>query len=294
MWPKGVYDNCPQDELRDRFIIPSWLDKMVEQKWLGDKTGQGFFKKTKGAGGDKEILTLNLKTMEYGPRQKAKFSSLEATKPIDDLKTRLKALATSMDKAGDFYRHFHYGLFSYISHRIPEITDEPYRIDDAMMAGFGWEIGAFESWDTLGFIKTTEAMKKAGYSVAPWIDEMISNGFKQFYKVENGRKLCYSPLLKDYISTVTPGQEHAFIVMRNFEGETVWKNSACRTYHLGNDVLGLEWYTKMGSIGGEVIEGIQKSINTAEEKYKGLVIANEGQNFSAGANVGMIFMLAIG
>jgi 3-hydroxyacyl-CoA dehydrogenase len=290
---KGVYDNCPQDELRDRFVIPAWLEKMVEQKWLGDKTGQGFFKKTKGSGGEKEILTLNLKTMEYGPRQKAKFPSVDAAKPIDDLKTRLKAVATGMDKAGDFYRHFHYGLFSYISHRIPEITDEPYRVDDAMMAGFGWEIGAFESWDTLGFEKTTQAMKKAGYTVAPWIDEMIANGFKQFYKVENGRRLCYSPVSRDYISTVSAGQENAFIVMRNFEGQTVWKNSACRTYHLGDDVLGLEWYTKMGTVGGEVLEGIQKSIGIAEEKYKGLVIANEGQNFSAGANVGMIFMLAI-
>ena len=160
---KGVYDNCPNDEARNSFNIPAWLNKMVENNWLGDKTGQGFFKKTKGAGGEKEILTLNLDTMEYGTRQKPKFSTVEAAKPIDDLKTRLKALCTGMDKAGEFYRHFHYGLFSYISHRIPEISDELYRVDDAMMAGFGWEIGAFESWDVLGVAKTTEAMKKAGY-----------------------------------------------------------------------------------------------------------------------------------
>ena len=121
---KGVYDNCPADEARDTFIIPAWLQKMVDNNWLGDKTGQGFFKKTKGSGGEKEILTLNLQTMEYAPRQKAKFSSVEAAKPIDDLKTRIKALCTGMDKAGEFYRHFHYGLFSYISHRIPEISDE--------------------------------------------------------------------------------------------------------------------------------------------------------------------------
>ncbi|HYE54116.1 MAG TPA: 3-hydroxyacyl-CoA dehydrogenase/enoyl-CoA hydratase family protein [Chitinophagaceae bacterium] len=287
---KGVYDNCPNDESRDTFLIPAWLQKMVDNNWLGDKTGQGFFKKTKGAGGEKEILTLNLQTMEYAPRVKPKFATLEAAKPIDDLKTRLKMLCQGGDKAGEFYRHFHYGLFSYISHRIPEISDEVYRVDDAMMAGFGWEIGAFESWDVLGVEQTASKMREAGYKVAPWIDEMIASGAKTFYKVENGKRYYYDVASKSY--KTMPGGE-AFIVMKNFENQTVWKNSACRTYHLGDDVLGLEWYTKMGSIGGEVLEGIQRSIALAEEKYKGLVIANEGQNFSAGANVGMIFMLAI-
>ncbi len=287
---KGVADNCPNDEQRSAFTIPVWLEKMVCNNWLGDKTGQGFFKKTKGAGGEKEILTLNLQTMEYAPRVKPKFATVETAKPIDDLKTRLKALCAGQDKAGEFYRQFHYGLFSYISHRIPEISDELYRVDDAMMAGFGWEIGAFESWDVLGVAKTTEAMKKAGYTVAAWVDDMIASGATTFYKVENGKRLCYDVNSRSY--KVIPGGE-AFIVMKNFENNNVWKNSACRTYHLGDDVLGLEWSTKMGSIGGEVLEGIQKSISLAEEKYKGLVIANDGANFSAGANVGMIFMLAI-
>lgn len=287
---KGVYDNCPNDEARNTFVIPAWLDKMVTNNWLGDKTGQGFFKKTKGSAGEKEILTLNLQTMEYGARQKPKFATVEAAKPIEDLKVRLKMLCSGSDKAGEFYRHFHYGLFSYISHRIPEISDEIYRVDDAMMAGFGWEIGAFESWDVLNVAKTMEAMKTAGYSVATWVEEMIASGATSFYKVENGKRLCYDVATKSY--KALPGGE-AFIVMKNFEGKTLWKNAACRTYDLGDDVIGLEWYTKMGSIGGEVLEGINKSISLAEEKYKGLVIANEGANFSAGANVGMIFMLAI-
>ena len=286
----GVHDNCPDDEAKEQFVIPAWLNKMVANKWLGDKTGQGFFKKIKGAGGDKEILTLNLQTMEYGARQKPRFATLETAKPIDDLKNRLKVLCAGTDKAGEFYRLFHYNLFSYISHRIPEITDELYRVDDGMMAGFGWEIGAFESWDVLGVAKTTEAMQAAGFRVAPWVTDMLSSGAKNFYKIENGKQLYYDIITKQY--KAMPGGE-AFIVMKNFEGQTVWKNSTCRTYHLGGDVLGLEWYTKMGSIGGEVLEGIQKSIALAEEKYKGLVIANEGTNFSAGANVGMIFMLAI-
>jgi len=287
---KGVYDNCPSDEAKETFIIPSWLEKIAENKWLGDKTGQGFYKKTKGTGGEKEILTLDLKTLEYKPRAKSKFATIEAAKLIDDLKTRLNALVNGADKAGEFYRQFHYGLFSYISHRIPEISDELYRVDDAMMAGFGWEVGAFESWDVLGVEKTAKAMRDAGYEVAQWVDGMIASDVKSFYKIENGKRLCYDVSSRSY--KTIPGGE-AFIVMRNFENQTVWKNSACHLYHLGDDVLGLEWYTKMGSIGGEVLEGIQKSIAIAEEKYKGLVIANEGPNFSAGANVGMIFMFAI-
>ncbi len=254
---KGVAENCPDDEAKEIFAIPSWLNKMLENNWLGDKTGQGFFKKNKGAGGEKEILTLNLQTMEYGPRVKPKFASVEAAKPIDDLKTRLKMLCSSTDKAGEFYKQFHYGLFSYISHRIPEISDELYRVDDAMMAGFGWEIGAFESWDVLGVAKTVDAMKAAGYKVAPWVDEMIASGATSFYKVENNKRVCYDPATKSY--KVIPGGD-AFIVMKNFENQTIWKNAACRTYHLGDDVLGLQWITKMGSIGGEVLEGIQKAI----------------------------------
>ena len=159
-----------------------------------------------------------------------------------------------------------------------------------MKAGFGWEIGAFETWDLLGVENSVARMKQAGKTVAPWVEEMLAAGNKTFYKVEQGKRLSYDPASKSY--KPLPGGE-AFIVMKNFANETIWKNNACRTYHLGDDVIGLEWQTKMGSIGGEVLEGIQKSISLAEDKYKGLVIANDTTNFSAGANVGMIFMLAI-
>ena len=287
---QGVADNCPNDEAKELFTTPAWLAKMVDNKWLGDKTGQGFFKKTTAPNGDKDILVLNLSTLAYEPRKKPKFATLEAAKPIDDLKIRLKALQAGQDKAGEFYRSFHHALFAYISHRIPEITDNIYSIDEGMMAGFGWEIGAFESWDALGVANTLAATKAAGHTVATWVDDMLALGIKSFYKAEGGKKYCYDIATKAY--KVMPGGE-AFLVMRNFENETIWKNNVCRTYHLGNDVLGLQWNTKMNSIGGEVLEGIQKSIALAEEKYKGLVIANEGANFSAGANVGMIFMLAL-
>lgn len=286
---KGVADNCPTDEATAIFQIPEWLDKVVANNWLGDKTGQGFFKKTKSEAG-KEILTLNLSTMEYGPRNKPKFASIEAAKPIEDLKQRIKMLSAAPDKAGEFYRAFHFSLFSYISHRIPEISDETYRLDDAMKAGFGWEIGAFESWDTMGVAKTVAAMKAAGYAVAPWVEEMLATGAQTFFKVADGKRMYYDVASKSYLAM--PGGE-AFLILNNHSDKLVWKNSACKMYDIGDGVAGFEWSTKMNSIGGEVLEGLNKAIGIAEEKFKGLVIANEGANFSAGANVGMIFMLAI-
>src|SRR6476659_8504152 len=210
---KGVYENCPDNEARDIFLIQAWLDKMVVNNWLGEKSGQGFFKKMPPSlKGEKEIYTLDLKKLEYKPRTKSKFASVDAAKAVDDLKQRLKMLMAAQDKAGEFYRHFHYGLFSYISHRIPEISDEVYRIDDAMMAGFGWEIGAFESWDVLGVERTVKAMKEAGYSVAPWVEEMLAAGNKTFYKVEAGKRLSYDPQTKSYKEI--PGATE-FIILKN-------------------------------------------------------------------------------
>jgi 3-hydroxyacyl-CoA dehydrogenase len=287
---KGVHDNCPDDESRAIFIVPAWLEKMVENKWLGDKTGQGFFSKKKNEKGEREIFTLDLKTFEYKPRAKAKFATIETAKAVDDLAQRLKLLVNGQDKAGEFYRQFHYLLFSYISHRIPEISDELYRVDDAMKAGFGWEIGAFESWDVMGLEKTVKAMIAAGMPPAAWVNEMLSAGNNSFYKIEKGKKLCYEPASKTY--KPLPGAD-TFIVMSNYQDKLVWKNASCQLFDLGDDVLGLQWFTKMGSIGGDVLSGMQTAIDKAEKSAKGLVIANEGANFSAGANVGMIFMLAI-
>jgi len=288
---KGVADNCPDDESKDIFTIPAWLDKIVANNWLGDKTGQGFFKKMPPTPkGEKQIYVLDLVTFEYKPRIKPKFATIETAKPIDDLKQRIKMVSAGTDKAGEFYRLFHYSLFSYISYRIPEISDDIFRVDDAMKAGFGWEIGAFETWDLLGVAKVVTAMKAAGSKVAPWVDEMLASGAASFYKVENGKRLYYDVPTRSYKEL--PGGD-AFIILNNHADKLVWKNSACRLYDIGDGVAGLEWSSKMNSIGGEVLEGIQKSIAVAEDKFKGLVIANDGANFSAGANVGMIFMLAI-
>ena len=295
---KGVAENAPHDEAKDIFKVPSWLEKMLEKAWLGDKTGGGFFKKiklplTEGSPEeqkrDTEIQTLNVDTFEYAPRSKKKWATLEAVKPVDDVKKRLPLLLAGTDKAGEFYRQMFYALFSYISNRIPEISDELYRIDDAMMAGFGWEIGAFESWDILGVANTVKALQDAGFSVASWVEEMLSAGNTSFYKTEDGRRLYYDIASQNYKPVA--GSE-AFIIVSNFKDKTVWKSSAASLYDIGDDVVALQWNTKMNSIGSEVLEAVNKSIDVAEKNFKGLVIANDGANFSAGANVGMIFMYA--
>ena len=285
---KGVADNCPNDEAKSVFTLPTWLEKMVENNWLGDKTGQGFFKKVKTAT-SKEILTLNLKTFEYEPRNKTKFASIAAAKAIDSLPERLKILYKASDKGGEFVRAFHHALFSYIGFRIPEISDELYRLDDALKAGFGWEIGAFESWDALGVSNVIADMKTAGIAVAPWVEAMSSKGLS-FYKVMEGKRYYYDIASNDY--KLVPGAE-SFIILSDLKEKTIWKNSACTMVDMGDGIAGFGWNTKMNSIGGEVLEGLNKAIAIAEDKCNGMVIANEGNLFSAGANVGMIFMLAI-
>jgi 3-hydroxyacyl-CoA dehydrogenase len=285
---KGVADNCPNDEAKQIFNLPIWLEKMVANNWLGDKTGQGFFKKTKSAAG-KEILTLNLSTFEYQTRTKPKFASIGVAKAMENLPDRLRSLYAANDKAGDFVRAFHHHLFSYISHRIPEISNELYRLDDALKAGFGWEIGAFETWVSLGTSKVIAAMNTAGLKVADWVVKMVEKG-KDFYQVVDGKRFYYDVSSEDY--KLIPGAE-SFIILSDLKEKTIWKNSACQLVDMGDGIAGFSWNTKMNSIGGEVLEGLNKSISLAEQKCNGLVIANESALFSAGANVGMIFMLAI-
>jgi 3-hydroxyacyl-CoA dehydrogenase len=287
----GVAATCPNDEAIEQFKIPGFIAKMVENKWLGSKTEQGFFKKVKGAGGKSEIHVLDLKTLEYKPSEKVKFATLEATKTIDNLRDRMKVLIAGKDKAGEFYRESFYGLFKYVSNRIPEITDELFKIDAAMNAGFAWELGPFEAWDALGVAETVKAMEAAGKKPAQWVYDMLASGAASFYKVENGTKKYYDIPSKSY--KTIPGTE-SFILLDNIRAsKTVWKNSGTTITDIGDGIINLEFHTKMNSIGGEVIEGINKAIDLAEKNYRGLVISNEGANFSAGANVGMIFMMAV-
>ena len=287
----GLFNNLPDDKAHKLFELPEYVKKMQENKWLGDKSKQGFYKKIKGADGRSEILALDLNTFEYKAQQKINSSTLQATKLVDNLRERMKVFSKGTDKAGEFFRTSFFGLFEYVSDRIPEISDELYRIDDAMRAGFGWELGPFEVWDSLGIRNAVEGMKKYGNEAASWVHEMLAAGHESFYVVENGVKKYYDIPSKSYQSV--PGSE-AFIILDNIRPtHTIWKNSGTTITDLGDGILNLEIHTKMNTIGGEVIQGMNKAIDLAEKDYRGLVIGNDGANFSAGANIGMIFMAAV-
>jgi 3-hydroxyacyl-CoA dehydrogenase len=287
----GVKSNCPNDEQNQIFESPDFIKKMVEKGWLGAKSKQGFYKKATDTNGKKEILSLDLQSLAYKPAEKVKFATLESAKQIDDLAKRTKHLFFGKDLAGEFYQQSFMGLFQYVSNRIPEITDELYKIDDAMRAGFGWQLGPFEAWDAIGVQESVLMMEKSGNKPADWVYEFIKNGNQSFYKKENGVSKYYDIPSKSYLNI--PGNEQLLTLAEIRNTNTIWSNTACTLTDLGDGILNLEWNTKMNTIGGEVLAGINKAIDIAEKEYKGLVISNDGENFSAGANVGLIFMMAV-
>lgn len=286
----GIYENCPNDEVHDLFKLPDFIEKMVENKWLGSKTGQGFYKKIKNDDGSSEIKELNLNTLEYQSTKKANFATLEKTKTIDKPIDRFPVLVDGDDKAGEFYRKNFAGMFAYVSNRIPEISDELYKIDDAMKAGFGWENGPFEIWDSIGVEKGLELIKAEGLQAAAWVNEMLDSGNKSFYTVKDGATYFYDIPSKK--QTKVPGQD-AFIILNNIrESKKVWSNKEASIQDLGDGIINLEFNSKMNTIGEGVLAGINKAIDLAEKEYDGLVIGNQASNFSVGANIGMIFMMA--
>lgn len=294
----GLTQNAPDDEAKGVFQLPSYLTKMVDNKWLGEKTKQGFYKKTKDSEGKTVILSLDLKSLEYKEQSKVKSATLEATKLVEDIRKRMKVYEQGKDTAGQLFRAMHYPLFEYVSHRVPEITDDFYRIDDAMRAGFGWELGPFEVWDALGVRETLDKIKAEekrlpGQSgeVAAWVHDMLAAGCESFYKVENGVKHFYDIASKSY--KAIPGAEDLIVLDNIRDSKTIWKNSGVTITDLGDGIINCEFHTKMNTIGGDVIQGLNKAIDLAEQEYRGLVITNDGKNFSAGANIGMIFMMAV-
>ena len=287
----GVKDNCPNDEMRDQFVIPDYVNTMMENNWLGSKTKQGFYKMTKNASGKREILSLDLDTLEYRAKKSAKFETLELTKKIDNVADRFKVLVAGKDKAGEFYRKSFAAMFAYVQNRIPEISDELYRIDDGLRAGFGWEHGPFQIWDAIGVAKGVEIMKAEGKEPAAWVTEMLAKGETSFYSVKEGATFYYDIPAKSHLKK--PGQD-SFIILDNIrKTNEVWKNSGAVIQDIGDGILNLEFQSKMNTIGADVLTAINKAIDLAETNYQGLVIGNQAANFSVGANIGMIFMMAV-
>ncbi len=288
----NLYETLTEDESREAFLLPDSIQKLMANKWLGDKTGQGFYKKVKDEQGKSVILALDLKTFEYQPSQKIKLGIIDTLKKLPTLAERFPAALADSSKAGDFYRTTFADTFRYVTYRIPEIADELYKIDEAIKAGFGWQLGLFETWDAIGLAKGIELIESQGQKPADWVYAMQDAGHTQFYTVQKGRRYYYDLSSESY--QPIPGQE-GFIILNNLRGsQEVWSNSEATIFDLGDGILGLEARSKMNTFGPNVIEAVSKAISLAEQSYQGLVIGNDSHEaFSAGANLAMLFMYSI-
>jgi len=289
----GIKENCPKDEQAGAFEIPAYLQFLLDNTFLGNKTKKGFYEKTKERDekGRPVILALDLKTLEYKKSVRPKLESLATAKQIDSLPNKINAMFNAEDKGGELVRRSLLGLFAYVSNRIPEISDNLYSIDDALRAGFAWKLGPFQYWDTIGVKKGIEMAEAQGEKIADWVKEMAAAGHETFYKSENGKSLYYDKESKSY--QVVPGAEH-FIILDNYrEKAPVFKNDEVVLHDIGDGVLCLEFVSKMNSIGEGVLRGMNEAIRIAEEDgWNGLVIGNNAEHFSVGANLMMIGMLA--
>jgi 3-hydroxyacyl-CoA dehydrogenase len=284
---KGIKDNCPDDEQASAFDNPKYMDFLLDNKFYGDKSKKGFYYRDE----KKQTFALNLNTLEYALSVRPKLSSLETSKTFEDLPGKIKSFVKAEDKGAQLVKRSLGGLFAYVSNRIPEISDNLFSIDDALRAGFAWEAGPFEYWDMVGIEGGIKLAEAEGLAVKSWVKDMLAAGNSSFYKVEGGVRKFYDVASKTYVTV--PGAE-SLIILDNLRGNSpVWKNSGAILHDIGDGVLNLEFRSKMNSIGAEVLEGINKSIEIAEKDFRGLVIGNDATNFSVGANLMMIFMLAM-
>ena len=283
----GIKENCPNDEQAGAFEIPKYVQFLLDNKFYGNKSKKGYYYKDE----KRNSFSLRLDTLEYAPTGKPKFASLDAAKKVESLQDKVNAFIKADDKGAQMVKRSLAGLFAYVSNRVPEISDVLYAVDDALRAGFAWEIGPFQYWDIVGVQKGIELAEADGLTISAWVKEMLAAGNTSFYKIENGVKKYYDQQSKSY--KTIPGAE-SFIILENLRAnKPVWKNSGGTLHDIGDGVLNLEFTSKMNSLGGDVLAAINKSIEIAEKGYKGLVIGNDAPNFSVGANLMMISMLAM-
>lgn len=288
---KGLQQNCPNDTFIQDLKGSKVLDFLIENKFFGDKAQKGFYykefnKETKAT----DRFALDLNTLEYRPLNRANIPAVEMAKQAGGIKNRLGVLLKDKGKHGDLIRKHFASLFAYVADKLPEITDVLYSIDDAMKTGYAWKYGPFETWDIIGVAKGAELIAAEGYQLPSWVKEMLDAGKESFYQVKDGKKYFYDIVSKEY--QVIPGQD-AFIILDNIrKTQEVWSNAEASIQDLGDGIINLEFRSKMNSIGGGVITGINKAIDLAENEYRGLVIGNQADNFSVGANLAMIMMMA--
>jgi 3-hydroxyacyl-CoA dehydrogenase len=287
----NVYEGAVNDEKREMFKVPDFIRQMLEKKLLGEKTKQGFYKAVKRKEGSKDILSLNYNTMEYAPQQKLKMASLEAAKNIPGTPGKVKALFYADDPAGQFTFRTMVETLIYSASCIPEIADDIVNVDNAMKWGFAWKMGPFEAWDAIGLKASVEKMKKAGFQIPGWVQEMLDSGKESFYKRDLGVQYFYDLDSKDYRQVpVKPG----IILLSSLKDrqKKVAGNKGASLIDLGDGVACLEFHTKMNALGDDIVTMIIKSADIVSRQFDGLVIANHGENFSAGANLPLILFTA--
>ena len=260
---KNLYPAVPNDEDRDIFLLPPMIEKMLEKNLLGDKTGGGFFKKSKDAEGNRTILELDLNTFEYKPQAKSKFASLDTAKQIDDLPKRIKTLVWGDDKVGEFLWKTLSRTFRYAANRVPEIANTLVEIDNAIKWGFGWEIGVFETWDAIGVAESIERMRIEGYTIPANIEKMLASGATTFYKSENGDHSFYDFVTGEY-KPVPPCP--GVLILKDVKGRTgvIKTNPGASLIDIGDGVACLEFHSKMNSIGGDTVQMMNFAIDEVE------------------------------
>jgi 3-hydroxyacyl-CoA dehydrogenase len=284
---RNIYHNAPNDEQRELFKVSDFVERMLKGNLIGEKSRQGFYKKISSG----EILTLNLETFEYGPRTKGKFASLETGKTIPDLSERLRMLTSAKDRAGAFLWKNLSSTLIYAANRVPEISDDIVNVDNAMKWGFNWELGPFETWDALGVETVVARLEKEGQHIPALVSEVLSSGDKSFYARHNGRT-TYFDLGSKAQQPVPYPEGILFLAQLKEQGRLVKKNPGASLIDLGDGVACVEFHSKMNSIGGDTIQMIHEGLKVVRENFLGLVIGNQGQHFSAGANLMLILLEA--
>jgi 3-hydroxyacyl-CoA dehydrogenase len=286
---RNLYEAVPDDEEREVYRLPEFVKQMVNKGILGDKTKGGFYQKRKGEGGARDIWTLDVASLEYRPQQKAKLPALDAAKNIEDTRARVKSLVWGKERAGQFLWKTMSRVFAYAANRIPEIADTVVEVDRAMKWGFGWELGVFEAWDAIGVEKSVERMKDEGRAAPSNVQRMLDAGATSFYKSEGGREFYFDFASEEYKPVA---EQPGVIVLKSVKerASVIKKNAGASLIDIGDGVACLEFHSKMNSIGGDTLQMLKASLAEVEKNFVGLVVANQGQNFSVGANLMLVLL----
>ncbi|MGQ0763929.1 MAG: 3-hydroxyacyl-CoA dehydrogenase NAD-binding domain-containing protein [Acidobacteriota bacterium] len=288
---KNLHENLPDDPEREMFVMPEFVTRMIESRLLGNKTKAGFYQRKQGETGKREIWAIDVQTLDYKPAQKVKLPSLDVAKNIEDTRERLTTVVWSKDRVGAFLWKTISKTLTYTAERIPEIADTVVEVDRAMRWGFNWELGPFEVWDAVGVGKSVAKLKEEGRAVPANVQAMLDSGAQTFYKQENGQRFYFDFVSSQYVPLADPP---GTIILKSLKDRTgvIKRNSGASMIDLGDGVAGLEFHSKMNSIGGDTLEMLRFAIAETEKNFVGLVVGNQGVNFSVGANLMLMLMEA--